>query len=70
MNVYAIKASGNYAGGMAIVAAKSPEDAHKLAAAIDTSFWNIRYDQSDSTKLLPLIFEGTQRVIVHYETGE
>ena len=70
MNIYAIKAYGTYGGGMAIVAAKSEEEAKNLAEAAEKSSWAVRYGKPESVEILPLSFKGSPRVLAHYETGE
>ena len=70
MNVYAIKAYGNYGGGMAVVAAGSESEAKELAEKAEKSLWRVRYGAPESADLLPLVCEGPARVLAHYETGE
>lgn len=69
LSVYAIKASGNYGGGMAIVAALNEQDAIKKAATIQDQ-WNCRYRKPDSVSRLDVITFGQDRILEHYETGE
>ena len=70
MNVYAIKANGNYGGGMAVVAAESEREARVLADKAEDSTWRVNYDSPESVELLPCVCDGPARVLVHYETGE
>ena len=70
MNIYAIKAYGNYGGGMAVVAADSEDEAKALADKAEESYWNVRYGKPESVDLLPCVCEGPARVLIHYETGE
>ena len=70
MNVYAIKAYGNYGGGMAVVAADSESDATALAKKINDPTWNVRYGEPDDVEMLPCVCDGPPRVLTHYETGE
>lgn len=69
MKVYALKADGNYGGGMAIVAAPNPRRARQLATGIDKT-WHTRYHSADAEEL-PITYKGKRaKVLVHYETGE
>lgn len=70
MNVYAIKADGNYGGGMAVVAADSEDDAKALAENGARSIWNVRYGKPIEVELLPCVCDGPPRVLTYYETGE
>lgn len=70
MKVYAIKASGNYSGGMAIIVADSEDDAKALAEKNKSSTFGIWYETPDEVELLPLECEGPARVLVDYEMGE
>lgn len=70
MNVYAIKAYGNYGGGMAIVAAESDVDAIAIADTIEARGWHVRYGQPESVEWLPCPCAGPARVLTHYEIGE
>lgn len=70
MNVYAIKAYGTYGGGMAVVAAKSEDEAKALAEKAEDSYWAVRYGTPQSVELMPCKCGGPARVLVHYETGE
>lgn len=70
MNVYAIKAYGNYGGGMAVVAADSEDEAKSVADKIQDSIWRVRYGKPESVELLPCVCGGVARVLEHFETGE
>ena len=70
MNVYAIKAYGNYGGGMAVVAADSEDEAKAVADKTKDSIWHVRYGRPESVELLPCACEGPARVLAHYEAGE
>lgn len=69
MKVYAIKASGNFGRGMAVVAADDEHEAKNLADKAEVSLWRVRYDRPDSVDLLPCVCDGPARVLAHYETG-
>ena len=69
LTVYAIKAYGNYGGGMAIVAAENEEAAKKLATGCDSN-WHTRYHEPESIEALPVSYEGHALVLAHYATGE
>lgn len=70
MKVFAIKAYGNYGGGMSVVAANDEDEAKKIAEAAERSCWNVRYGKPESIEILPVSVAGEPRVLVHYETGE
>jgi len=70
MNVYAIKAYGNYGGGMAVVAADSEEEALEVAGQIVDQIWYVQYRRPESVEQLPCHTVGLPRVSAHYETGE
>jgi hypothetical protein len=70
MNVYAIKAYGNYGGGMAVVAADSEDDAKAIADKTEDRVWHVRYGNPSSVEQLPCVCVGPARVLAHYETGE
>jgi hypothetical protein len=69
MKLYAIKAWGNYGGGVVIVRAKDEQAAREYAGKWrgGSSSWNVRYEKPDETEELTLIGEG---VIYNFETGE
>lgn len=69
MTVFAIKASGNYSGGMAVVAANSKERAIEMAGTIRNIF-NVRYDRPDEVDVLPVVYNGPEKLLTHYEMGE
>lgn len=70
MHVYAIKAQGSYAGGMAIVAAHSEDQAKSLATGIDHE-WHTRYHDPCEIKVLPVMSDVEYPcVIIHFEYGE
>ena len=72
MNVWALKAHGWYAGGMAIIAAPSKAEVLRLGATIvSENHWAVAYGKPESIELLPVFFEGEEPcVLVHYEMGE
>lgn len=70
MNVYTIKAYGNYGGGMAVVAADSEQEAKTVADKVNDPICGVRYGEPESVELLPCVCEGHARVLAHYETGE
>lgn len=71
MKVYAIKASGTYGGGMAIVVARTEKQALTLASQVERSSWNVRYETPDHVEVLPNCrCDGPARVLTYHETGE
>lgn len=71
LNVYAIKASGNYGGGCAIVAHNTPELAIRQALAIRDTLWKTDYSVPNEVTLLEGVqADGEPRVLTHYEMGE
>lgn len=69
MNVYAIKASGRYGGGMAVVAAEDESAARLIGETIQDRMWRTDYSKGD-IELLPCQCAAPARVIFHYEVGE
>lgn len=71
VNVYAIEASGDYAGGLAIVAADSAEAARTIVAALSSSWpWRVQYGDPNEVILLAGVqADGSPRVLTHYEMG-
>ena len=67
--VFAIKAYGNYGGGMAIVAAVDEDEAKRLATGLD-EMWHTRYHAPESIMRLPVEYRGPSAVLANYETGE
>lgn len=70
MNVYSIKAYGNYGGGMAIVAAENEDDAKKIAGKIKDLIWRTDYASPNEINLMRCSFQGEACVLDHFETGE
>ena len=72
MRVFAIKANGYYAGGMAVVAAIDATEAQVLAcnSGSRSTYWNVRYDKPESVDVLPVAYEGNAGVLSLYEMGE
>lgn len=70
LSVYSVIGDGQYGGGMAIVAASTPEEARSVAGTIRDDMWLTDYLNARQTNALPLIFDGEPCVIAHYETGE
>jgi len=62
LTVYAIKVCRHYGGGMAVVAASSPEEASRLAAPLD-ALKGPRYRDPDYVYVLPVPCFGEQRVL-------
>lgn len=69
LKVFAIKAYGQWAGGMAIVAAKDKEEAKELASKIPNNY-RIRYGNPESVETIDAVSDGCSRVLAHYEIGE
>lgn len=69
MNVYALKATGHYGGGMAIVAADSEKKAMVLATGLDRD-WQTKFHTPHSVELLPVTYQGKAKVLIWYATGE
>jgi len=71
LKVFAIKATGTYGGGMAVVAASEQGQAEAIASNIFDHVWNTRYHVPDSVEELPDVFaDGLPRVLSHHELGE
>lgn len=71
MNIYAVKASGTYGGGMAIVAAPDEATAKHIASVQISDPWHTRYDRPDSITRLPIEIDLDMAVVLeHFETGE
>ena len=71
MKVFAIKANGSYCMGMAVVAAKSQEEAISLIFEATTkSVWRVRYDKPVSVEVLPVSYRHEAKVLSFYEGGE
>ena len=72
MYVWALKAEGWYAGGMAIIAAPDEATAIRLGATIASEdHWAVAYGKPTSIELLPVSFEGNEPcVLAHFEMGE
>lgn len=71
MDVYEIKANGDYGGGVAIVAAPSEGDAIRLASTIYDLLWSTDYSHPYSVALIEGVSSaGPARVLTHFETGE
>lgn len=62
LTVYAIKVCRHYGGGMAVVAASSPEEAGRLAAPLD-ALKGPRYQDPDCVYVLPVPCFGEPRVL-------
>lgn len=62
LTVYAIKVCRHYGGGMAVVAASSPEEASRLAAPLD-ALKGPRYQDPDYVYVLPVPCFGEPRVL-------
>ena len=71
LHVYAVTATGRYAGGIAIVAAQTIEEALHLASQIRGNMsWRVHYGRPEGIKPLEAQSMGTPRVLVFYEYGE
>lgn len=72
LNLYSIEASGNYAGGTAVVAALSEKEACTLAGRIDGNFKSVRWNDPDEVSLVgpPGSFSGPLGVVCFYEWSE
>lgn len=68
--VWAIEAAGSYCGGVAIVAARTQQEAIKLAVPLETYPWRIGWNAPTAVKLLPLTYRGAPTVLHHYCMGE
>ena len=69
LTVYVIKAYGNYAGGMAVVAATDEEEAKRLAAPLEVQ-WMIRFNDPESVDVLDVQCGGEPRVLSWFASGE
>lgn len=69
MNLWAIKANGKYAGGMAIVAAKNKEKAIELASKIN-SFFVVHYHKPYSAEIIGQVKSKEEKVLDSFELGE
>ncbi len=69
MNVYAIEGSGNYGGGMAVIAAKSANEAIEIASHIK-SYCNVDYKHCDCIEKLPVQYGGKSKVLTNFELCE
>lgn len=70
MNVYSVKAYGNYGGGMAVVAAKDEDEAIELASRIVDHSWHTAYGLPQEVIILPCVYNGIPMALDHFETGE
>jgi len=70
MNIYSIHAYGNYAGGMAVVAAETEDQAEELIDAADDSIFHIRWVHPEKIAILPVQYDGKAGVLDYYVTGE
>jgi hypothetical protein len=70
MKIWKVEGSGNYASGLAIVSAKNPERAAKLAQG--KSDWpGMKYEACDASEVSSLVpVEDREGVLVIFETGE
>jgi hypothetical protein len=69
MRVWKIEATGQYCGGMAIVAAPTIDSATTIGGSIKNHF-DINYGKPDSVDELPELTAKESGVICHYEMGE
>lgn len=70
MNLYTLKARGNYGGGMAVVAAADEQRARELASTIRDSTWQTDYRNAYEVTLLRVHYVDKEGVLDHFETGE
>lgn len=70
MIVYSIHAYGNYAGGMAIVAAENEKQAIALITKSDNSIFTIEWDKPEKMMILPVQYDGRAGVLDFHVTGE
>lgn len=70
MNLYAVKAHGDWGGGMAVVIANDAAQAKQVAAMIRDDIWATDYAHPEEVVGLPGIVSGPPRVVTHFETGE
>mgnify|MGYP003580293199 CR=1 FL=1 len=78
MKLYAVEASGRYAGGVAIVVAPNEETVRALCAElyeelerVRAFFYHVRYDNPEVIReLTPALIPGGARVLHHFEAGE
>ena len=67
MKLFAIKAYGNYAAGVAIVRAESEQAARDIAASIKHSSFNVRYAKPDEVEEISSDNDG---LVYLFESGE
>lgn len=70
MNVYSIHAYGNYAGGMAVIAAENEKQAIDLIMKSDNSIFSIDWNKPEKMLILPVQYDGKAGVLDYYVTGE
>jgi len=70
MIVYSIHAYGNYAGGMAIVAAENEKRAIDIIIKNDNSIFYIEWNKPEKMLILPVQYDGKSGVLDYYVTGE
>lgn len=70
MRVYAITASGDCCGGMAVVVAHNEQEAKSVARTIEVYGWRMTYNHPDSIESFPCRCHGEPRALTHYEMGE
>ena len=72
MNIYTIKAFGNYGGGMAVVAADDEQEAIRACRVIPNKTWHVRYDEPDNVECIVAgaPADTLRGVLSHFETGE
>lgn len=69
MIVFAIKGSGDYCGGMAIVAARTMAEAIGLADNYGSQY-GVSYSPPESVDELPVKYDGEPAVLAIHEYGE
>ena len=69
--VYSVIAYGDYGAGYAVVAADSPEDALRVAnTGLEPGTWNIKWLRGKADLIDGLQYNGTERLLDHFEYGE
>ncbi len=69
MNIFTVKARGNYGGGMAVVQAETQSRAVELCSTIH-DVWSTRYHRPESIELICTIDSTEEKLLDHFETGE
>lgn len=71
MNIFSVRAWGNWGGGVAFVAANTEDEARALAAEIVDPTWKTNYRKpSEVAEVATDVLNLKPGVIDHFETGE